>query len=365
MSALQASENQFRSLFKHAPIPLCYVNASGELEKRNNAFLKVIGYTQEDARTLDDWWPLAYPDEDYRKWVLETWGAAVEEAASSGQPIQPAEYNVTCKDGTVRTMEIFGIMIGDDFLATFVDLTDRVHAELLLEQKLEELAKSNSMLEQFAYVASHDLQEPLRMVTSYLQLLKRRYEDKLDDNARQFIEFATDGADRMKGLIQDLLVFSRVGTQGKEMNSVSLEDVLKETLFNLSMALEESGGEVTHDPLPTIYADDTQMAQVLQNLISNALKFHGNEAPRIHVGAKLDGDRWLISVSDNGIGIEDQYCEGIFEIFQRLHNRDTYPGTGIGLAIVKKIVERHGGRIWVESLPEQGSTFHFTLTKSP
>ncbi|MCC5655943.1 GAF domain-containing protein [Nostoc sp. XA010] len=242
-------------------------------------------------------------------------------------------------------------------------------------QQSQELARSNAELEQFAYVASHDLQEPLRMVTSYLQLLERRYKNQLDNNADQFINYAVDGARRMQTLINDLLNYSRVSTRGQPFMRVNCSIVLEQAIANLQIAISDSQAIVTHDPLPQVMADATQLIQVFQNLIGNAIKFCQNQQPRIHIGvAKTDAnpdgeslnvtpsvDEWLFWVCDNGIGLESQYAERIFIIFQRLHGRDKYPGTGIGLAICKKIIERHGGRIWVESKLGQGSTFYFTI----
>ncbi|MCL4563005.1 MAG: ATP-binding protein, partial [Chloroflexi bacterium] len=210
-------------------------------------------------------------------------------------------------------------------------------------------------------VASHDLQEPLRMVSSYVQLIARRYQGKLDQEADEFIAFAAEGANRMKFLINDLLTFSRVGTRGKEFVSVSLETALEHALTNLRMGIEENGVVITHDSLPQVMADDSQMVQLFQNLIGNAIKFRSKTLPKVHVGVKRQGGFWLLCVRDNGIGIDPQFSERIFTIFQRLHSREEYEGTGIGLAICRKIVERHGGRIWVESQPGQGATFFFTL----
>lgn len=254
----------------------------------------------------------------------------------------------------------------------FWDVTARKLAEEALAKAATELARSNKELEQFAYVASHDLQEPLRMITSYTQLIARRYKDKLDDDAKEFMHFAVDGALRMQRLIQGLLDYSRVGTKGKPFEEVDCNNILDSALANLTISIEESKARITRDTLPIITGDPVQLTQLLQNLIGNALKFHGSAEPRIHLSAKraLRKDaaalgvapyEWTFSVHDNGIGIEPQYFERIFVIFQRLHTHDQYPGTGIGLAICKKIVERHSGRIWLESNPGHGTTFFFTF----
>jgi PAS domain S-box-containing protein len=243
---------------------------------------------------------------------------------------------------------------GPFVLATVVDIGPRKQAE-------EELRRSNEELERFAYVASHDLQEPLRTVASYVQLLSRRYRDQLDSDAMDFIDFAVGGVRRMQHLIEDLLAFSRVGTRGAPLVPTELPLVLRDALDSLHAAVEESGARVTFDTMPTVMADAGQIEQLMTNLIGNALKFRGSEPPRVHVAAERAGRMWSISVRDNGIGIAPDYFERIFVIFQRLHSREEYDGTGVGLAICKKIVERHGGRIWVESTPGHGARFAFTL----
>jgi hypothetical protein len=247
-----------------------------------------------------------------------------------------------------------------------IDNLEKTNSQLQVEivhrkQISNDLARSNKDLEQFAYVASHDLQEPLRMIAGYTQLFQRRYEDKLDEDANQFISYTIDGVVRMQTLINDLLAYSRLETRSKVFEPVDCQAVLDDVLVVLRTAIEESSAVITHGLLPTVQADRTQLFQLFQNLIGNALKFRGEKPPQIHITAKQQNGRWLFAVKDNGIGIEPQYMERIFVIFQRLHSRDKYSGTGIGLAICKKIVERHGGRIWVESQPGNGSTFYFII----
>jgi light-regulated signal transduction histidine kinase (bacteriophytochrome) len=227
------------------------------------------------------------------------------------------------------------------------------------------LARSNQDLEQFAYVASHDLQEPLRMVATFTQLLAERYRGKLDADADKYIHYAVDGALRMQKLVQDLLAFSRVGRQGEARVSIDCNAALKAGLVNLEAAIHESGAVVEHAQLPVVIADGFQLVQVFQNLIGNAIKFRSSEPPLIRVSAQLQGKEWLFSVADNGIGIAAEQTENVFVIFRRLHTHTEYPGNGIGLSICKKIIEQHGGRIWVESQPGHGSTFQFTLPVKP
>jgi PAS domain S-box-containing protein len=246
-------------------------------------------------------------------------------------------------------------------LGIFEDITQRKMADTQLRNIMAELVRSNNELEQFAYVASHDLQEPLRMISSYVQLLQRRYEGKLDKDADDFIHYAVDGVERMQRLIDDLLVYSRVNTRGQPFTETDLNEVLKGVLLDLSPTIKKSGATVTHEKLPVIMADPTQMGQVLLNLIGNALKFHGAEAPEVHLRSDRTEEGWTFTVADNGIGIDQKFHERIFVIFQRLHGATQYKGTGIGLAVTKKIVERHRGRIWVDSNPGMGSIFRFTI----
>jgi len=243
------------------------------------------------------------------------------------------------------------------------DVTERKQMEFQLDSSLADLQRSNAELEQFAYVTSHDLQEPLRMITSYIQIIEEDYKGKLDADADQYIAFAVEGTKRMHTLVNDLLAYSRVGTRGESFMPISLNNVLSAATANLEVAIEESHAVVTHDRLPTVLGDESQLIQLFQNLLGNAIKFRSDVPPIIHVGVEQTNDGWEFSVHDNGIGIDMKYAERIFAVFQRLHAREEYPGTGIGLAVVKKIVERHGGRIWAESEPANGSTFYFTLPK--
>jgi PAS domain S-box-containing protein len=286
----------------------------------------------------------------------------------AGQRAPVLEEKIVRLDGVVVDVEVVAAPVADQgeraILVLLRDITERKRAEAALQQTTEDLQRSNRDLEQFAYVASHDLQEPLRAVGGYVKLLQHRFPDKLDSKARGYVAGAFDGATRMERLIIDLLAYSRVGTRGGNFVSADLNALLEQVKGNLEAGIKSSHATVTHDALPALSVDATQMMQLFQNLIGNALKFHGEQPPRVHVGARQEEGRWVFSVRDNGIGIEPQYYERIFQIFQRLHTRKDYPGTGIGLAICKRIVERHGGAIWVESQPGQGTTFYFSIPEA-
>jgi PAS domain S-box-containing protein len=275
------------------------------------------------------------------------------------------------KDGSTFIASITSSLLKDDsgtpigIVGLGRDVTETKRTEAALKEYSEELKQSNEELENFANIASHDLREPLRMISNYLSLLEKRYKGKvLDEKAEEYIHFAVDGASRMGHLIDDLLDYSRLERTGKPSGSVDMNLVIDQVVRGLKLILDGSGSILTHDLLPTILADQTQMVQLLQNLISNAVKYQRERPPRIHVSAKQEGGDWVFAVQDNGIGIPTDQQEGIFQMFHRLHTQEEYPGTGIGLAISKKIVERHRGRIWVESDGKSGSTFYFTIPKT-
>ncbi|MGD0919605.1 MAG: ATP-binding protein [Thermodesulfobacteriota bacterium] len=361
--ALRESEEKYRSILENIEDGYYEVDLAGHLTFFNDSVCRMSGRTKEELMGMND---REYTDQENAKKLYQTFNQVYR----TGEPRRALDWEVIRKDGTPKYMEASVSLRKDSsgkpigFRGIVRDVTERKRAEEALKEKTEELARSNRDLEQFAYVASHDLQEPLRMVTSYVQLLARRYKGKLDSDADEFIGFAVDGATHMWKLINDLLTYSRVGMGGKELEPTDCETILNQSLNNLKVAIEEKGAVVTHDPLPTVMAESPQLGQLFQNLIGNAVKFRGNEPPRIHVSASRNGNGWTFSVRDNGIGIAPEYTERIFIIFQRLHNRKEYPGTGIGLAICKKIVERHGGRIWVESEVGKGATFYFTLPAS-
>lgn len=355
------AEERFRLMVEASPSAVILVNQGGEIVLVNNLVQRLFGYEREELLgcSVEMLVPkrFRHSHPDYR---ADFYTAPQARPMGAGRDLFGLR-----KDGREVPVEIglapLETSDGAVVLVSIIDISERKRAEYEIKQTLENLTRSNQELEQFAYVASHDLQEPLRMVSSYVQLIARRYQGRLDSDADEFIDFAVEGTNRMKVLINDLLVFSRVGTRGKEFAPVALERVFEIVVNDLQLSIQENNLALTHDPLPQVLADDGQMVQLFENLLGNAIKFRGPAKPRVHVGAKHQGDKWLLSVRDNGIGIDPQFAERIFIIFQRLHTRKEYPGTGIGLAICRKIVERHGGRIWVESEPERGAIFYFTL----
>ena len=365
LQQLSAAEKRYRRLAENAPDIVFHYELSPQ---RRYAYVSpvvasITGYTPEDHYADPDLgFKLVHPDD------RPLWEAVVRGDFPTGST---TTLRWAHKDGAVIWIEQHNVLLHDDAGQLVAiegiarDISERRRSEEALRQYSGALERSNRDLEQFAYVASHDLQEPLRAVAGCLQILQRRYQSQLDANADELIVLAVDGAHRLQALIEGLLAFSRVGTKGAQFAPVECGQAVGAALKNLTVAIQESGALVTQDALPTVQGDLTQLTLLFQNLISNAIKFRQQEQPPcIHVAAESNGKHWTLSVRDNGIGIDPQYYTRIFEIFQRLHTRQEYPGTGIGLAICNKIVERHGGRIWVESAPLKGSAFHFTVPKT-
>ncbi|HYE38069.1 PAS domain S-box protein [Methylocaldum sp.] len=324
----------------------------------------------ECEATAENWFNRVHPDD--RAAVKETVDSVIKRfMAQRTQDMFNLEYRVLHADGSIRWVNDRGQILYGRYgrpvrmIGIMLDVTEHKAAEERLAAQAQELARSNAELQEFAYVASHDLQEPLRAVAGCVEIIRRRYQGKLDTRADEVITHAVEGATRMQNLINDLLAYSRIGSRDRPFEPTDCRSIITTVLANLEVAIRESGAEVTYDDLPTIVADPGQLIQLFQNLISNAVKFRGDQVPLIHVGVTKQNSEWVFTVRDNGIGIEPHYFERIFRIFQRLHARHDYPGTGIGLAICKRVVERHGGRIWVESEPGYGTTFFFTFPTHP
>ncbi|MFB6236408.1 MAG: PAS domain-containing protein [Halopenitus sp.] len=319
----------------------------------------ILEVSENEEPSIDDRLEF-YHDED--RPLVEN---AVEEALDSGEPFD-VEARIRTPDGEIRWLRVQGdpeVETGDvvSLRGAVQDITDRKQREKRLEELIDDLEESNERLEQFARAASHDLQEPLRMVSSYLQLVEDRYGDKLDEEGREFLEFAVDGADRMSDMVQGLLQYSRVDRRGDPFEPVDLDAVIADVREDLQMKIEETDAEITADSLPQVEGDRDQLRQLFQNLLENAIKYSGDDPPRVDVAAEEQGPRWVVSVEDEGIGIDPAYTDQVFEVFESLDSSDEYNGTGIGLALCERIVERHDGDIWVDSEPGDGTTFSFTL----
>jgi PAS domain S-box-containing protein len=350
-----------RSLIEASLDPLVTIGHDGKITDLNTSTEVITGYSREEligTSFMDYFTEPEKANKGYQEVFKEGFVSNYSlEIRHRNGSITPVLLNASVyKDQ-------YGGIIG--IVSSSRDITERKKANELLKSKLEELARSNAELEQFAYVSSHDLQEPLRMISSYLQLLRRRYEGNIDEKADKYIHFAVEGAFRLQNLINDHLELSGVTTNAKEPELIDCELVLNHVLSNLELFIKENTATVSRGSLPEVMADSTQLVQVFQNLIINGIKFHSKEAPIINISAEKKPKEWVFSVQDNGVGIDPQYSEKIFEVFKRLHKKEEYPGTGIGLSICKKIIERHGGRIWVESELGKGSTFYFTLPIKP
>jgi PAS domain S-box-containing protein len=363
---LREAEARFRKLVERIPA-VTYIEDVDEGELSTTLLYvspqieTMFGYSPDEWMATPELFGRLLHPEDRERVLAED-----KRTEATGEPFR-MEYRQFTKDGRVVWIRDEAVLVRDEdgkplyWLGVQLDVTERKRTEKELAELVEELRRSNAELEQFAYVASHDLQEPLRMMASYTQLLARRYKGNLGDDADEFIGHVVDGAHRMQAVINDLLEYSRVGKRGGSLTPTDAGAAFEAARANLRASIGESGAQVTSEGLPTVMGDRTQLVQLFQNLIGNAIKFRSEDPPRVHVEAERRDGEWLFAVRDNGIGIEPQYTERIFMIFQRLHSRTEYPGTGIGLAICKKIVERHGGELWVESVPGEGSTFHFTL----
>ena len=360
---LKTSEAKYRHLFETSPYFIGLVNSEGILIDCNDTIKDILSiHTIEDVigKNFKEIFLLNVKNTHlipiFEKFIKSIFEGVNQEAY---------EFRLNRSIGEDIWIHIEGtlIEIEKQKLIQFImqDITERKRSEQLLRETIEDLARINTELEQFTYVASHDLKEPLRMISNFTQLLERRYKDKLDEDANDFIGFITDGVVRMQDLINSLLAYSRIGKHSKEFEKVDLNEVLKDVIENLKQQINETNAEVIYDSLPSLFVDKNQLLQVFQNLISNAIKFHRKEPPQVHVSARLDSQHWVFSIRDNGIGIDPKDFERVFVIFQRLHAKDEFGGTGIGLAICKKIVKQYGGKIWVESEIGKGSTFYFSI----
>lgn len=354
--AVEIAVEKYIELYDNAPTGYLNLSKQGQIIGLNPSASKMLGKERHlliknlfGTFVTDDTKPIYY------KFLKETF---------SSQREQTCEVTLHRKDNSLIHVYLVGQVAKNPrtFNVSMIDITERKLAEREKNELLNRLTDSNKELATFAHVASHDLQEPLRSITSFMQLLSLQYKDKLDDKAREYIQFAVDGAKRMYDLLNGLLVYSRVHTKGTPFTKVDANRVLSNVLKNLAFLIQERRADIKSDDLPEVFADETQLTQLLQNLIHNSIKF-STEPPRIYISSQLDTDHYTFSIKDEGIGIEPQYFEKIFQIFQRLMPREEYDGIGIGLAICKRIVERHNGEIWVESGLGRGSTFYFTFPK--
>jgi PAS domain S-box-containing protein len=360
VSKARQVEGQLRQVVEWAPTGMILVARDGAINLLNSQAERLFGYRRDEliGRPIEVLLPHRYRA-DHPSQRQKYFSEPTARAMGSGRDLMGLRKNGTEFPVEVGLNPLPG-KEGGLVLASIIDITERKRDSAELAARAAELARSNGELQQFAYVASHDLQEPLRMVASYLELLAKRYQGRLDERADKFIAYAVDGATRMQALIDDLLVYSRVSARGTPLVPTNCNEVFRQAVANLGPRIAESGAAVTSDDLPTVEADPVQLLQLFQNLVGNAVKFCEGR-PVVHVAAERRGGEWRFGVRDNGIGIAPEHSERIFQIFQRLHTRTAYSGTGIGLAVCKKVVERHGGRIAVAPAPGGGSEFSFTL----
>jgi PAS domain S-box-containing protein len=358
---LKNNEEKFRSVAQTASDAIISSDSNGNIIFWNSGAETIFGYMAEEVTGKS--FAFIVP-ERFKEYHQKGMNRAISKGklTTSGKRLEMTGMR---KDGSEFPLELsvarWETKEGIFFTTIIRDTTERKQTEEERERLIEELERSNVELEQFAYIASHDLQEPLRMVSSYVQLISKRYKDKLDKDADDFIDFIVNGTTHMQTLLHDLLTYSRAGTHGDHFGFTNLNSVLDKATINLKKVIDENHADIKYENLPSVHADEVQMIQVFQNLIANAIKFRGEETPRVHISAEQKENERVFQVRDNGIGIDPKHFNRIFIIFKCLHTKEKYPGTGIGLAICKKIVERHGGRIWVESEPGKGSTFKFTI----
>jgi PAS domain S-box-containing protein len=376
---LKYSEERYRDIFINNPAVMLLVDISnGNIIDANPAAIKFYGYSLDEMLkmkigdinvsndTLNEMSMISSKQENRLILKHRLSNGKIRNVDVQSGFIGQEDENVLCsiiQDITIQKKAEDALIDRNTQISEMLDIERHDHesTETLLEELTDDLEISNKALEQFAYVSSHDLREPLRMITSFLQLLKKRYEDDLDEDAHDFINYAVEGAKRLDMMLTDLLEFSKIGTQESELKYLHTEKIVEQVLSNLKTLIYDNNAEVTYDSLPVIYANEYQMVQLYQNLIGNGIKFHGSEDPRVHISVKKGDNEYIFAVEDNGIGIKKQHLEKIFTIFQRLHRRQQYDGSGIGLAISQRIVQEHGGKIWATSNMGNGSIFYFTI----
>jgi PAS domain S-box-containing protein len=373
--ALRESEEKFRILIESIPLPVTYVNNQGEIIFRNNRFVEIIGYTQQEVPNVNEWWLKAYPEEKYRQWVIRNWESALEHAKKTDNDIMPKEYRIACKDGMQRIFVVSGIIIDDNLLITFIDITDRKKAEdeirklnETLEQRVTDrtlqLQEANQELEAFSYSVSHDLRAPLRHINGFVDLVTDNYGDLLPDKGKHYLDVIVNSSRHMGTLIDDLLQFSRTGRQEMQEADLKMNVLLQDVLIQLNHDTEGRNIEWTIADLPNIKGDQPLLRMAWYNLLGNAVKFTRAKNPaEIQIGYTADDNEYTFFVQDNGAGFDMRYAHKLFGVFQRLHTTKEFEGTGIGLANVRRIILKHGGRTWAESQLNEGATFYFTIPK--